>query len=86
MFADEKGYLVTQMVSEEVTDDEQSPVSKKTDQFAENSRNFANSDKKDSNQEKANKLASATTNKKKTMPAVPAAGSQKSISSFFTKK
>ncbi len=70
MFCDDKGYLVKEMVWEEVTDDESDhPVQPPSSSIAKNN---SSTDKK-------------SVPAPKPKPA-PAAGPQKSISSFFSKK
>lgn len=74
MFADEKGYLVTEMVWEEVTDDESDSPSK--DAAAAKAAAAAQRAKEDKPKATA----------KKAPPAAAAGVGQKSMMSFFTKK
>ena len=81
MEVDEKGYLVTKMVTEEYTDDEPSPV-KSQPVKPKSSGQTINFDGDDtSGSSKREKPAPAPTKKKVIVPV-----SQKSISSFFGAK
>ena len=89
MFADEKGYLVTSMVWEEVTDDESEtalPLSPKRPKAASDETNKENgsTDQSASNRP-AEKKAPAAAKTKKAAEANKG-GQQKSMMSFFSKK
>ena len=95
MFADEKGYLVTQQVMEEVTDDEEEPPVRAPPAFSSSAGAGAGAgavgvkrpaptekDVKENSEPGEKKAASKPAPKKQKAP--PAA--QKSMTSFFTKK
>ena len=77
MFADEKGYLVTEMVWEEVTDDEKPDVSDIKPQKPKPVESSIN---------KASESKSAAAAAKGKKEAPPAKVAQKNMMSFFAKK
>lgn len=88
MFSDEKGYLVTEMVMEEVTDDETDTVPIPT-ATTSNTNTHSNSMKtapkaKDTTNNKENNFKDTTKGKKKA--TVAPSGAQKTMTSFFSKK
>lgn len=83
MFADEKGYLVTEMIWEEVTDDEQpnvSDIKPHKPKPSESSTAITNRSTSES------KPAAAAKGKKEAPAAKASTGAQKNMMSFFTKK
>lgn len=78
VFADSKGYLVTEMVYEEVTDNEEEPSETAP------SLNKENKENKEAVKPKSEKSAPVKSTAKKDTKA--SSGFQKSMMSFFTKK
>eukprot|EP01041_Mallomonas_annulata_P003608 gene3608-7179_t len=88
MFADEKGYLVTEMVWEEVTDDESTLPIAAPKKPVNNNSNTLKSDNiinKQDDEDDGNGKKGKQPSKKKSK-TLPEPGAQKSISSFFGKK